>query len=110
MRMRSMRSRALAILCVVILCPAAASAAIWQPLGPDGGTVLAVAFAPSDARVAYAGTAGGGVFRSRDGGSSWQAASTGLRGLRISSLAVGPRDPAAGSAGTGTGLYKTTSS
>jgi photosystem II stability/assembly factor-like uncharacterized protein len=93
----------------VFLCAPAARSVTWRSIGPDGGGVLALAFAPSDPHVAYAGTQGGGVFRSDDGGASWTAASGGLDILVIQSLAVDPRDPAVVYAGTPIGLYETTS-
>jgi photosystem II stability/assembly factor-like uncharacterized protein len=98
----------LAVGLTVLLCAPAARAAVWRSLGPDGGEVSVVAFAPSDSRVAYAGTLGG-VFRSGDGGASWAAASRGLGNLSVNVLAVDPRDPAVVYAGTDAGLYRTTS-
>lgn len=86
----------------------AAQAASWQPIGPEGGVVQAIAFAPSDSRVVYAGT-WGGVFRSSDGGSSWTAASNGLGTLYVWSLAVDPHNSAVVYAGTVDAIYKTTS-
>ncbi len=68
-----------------VAAPAVPGARNWRPLGPsvvlDGQTVgeqpiagrvagLAVA---RDATVVYAATANGGVFRSTDGGASWQS-------------------------------------
>jgi photosystem II stability/assembly factor-like uncharacterized protein len=90
------------------LCAPAAWPASWRSIGPDGGAVYALAFAPSDAHVAYAGTPGG-VFRSSDGGSSWTAVNNGLGSLTVLSVAVDPRDPGVAYAGTYGGLYKTTS-
>jgi photosystem II stability/assembly factor-like uncharacterized protein len=87
----------------------AASAGIWRSIGPDGGSVAALAFAPSDAHVAYAGGAEGGIFRSGDGGASWTSVSGGLATLVVKCLAVDPRDPAIVYAGTLSGLYGTTS-
>jgi photosystem II stability/assembly factor-like uncharacterized protein len=89
----------------VFLAVPVAQAASWRSIGPEGGFVPALAFAPSDPRVAYAGTLGG-VFRSGDGGSSWTAASNGLS--YVESLAVDPHDPAVVYAAAG-GLFKTTS-
>jgi photosystem II stability/assembly factor-like uncharacterized protein len=87
----------------------AAHAATWKPIGPDGGQVEALAYAPSDSQVAYAGTFGGGVFRSGDGGSSWTAVNSGLPSLTVFSVAVDPNEPAVAYAGTAFGLYVTTS-
>ena len=54
----------------------------WQPLGPHniGGRTLAVAFNPQDPSIIYAGSASGGLWRSRTGGvgvSAWEYMPTG---------------------------------
>ena len=43
-----------------------------------GPAVVAMAVDPADPMTVYAGTAGGGVYRTPDGGASWTPASTGL--------------------------------
>jgi len=48
--------------------------------------LLTMVYAPSDARIAYMGTGGSGVYKSTNGGASWQPA--GLGGESILSLAV----------------------
>ena len=57
----------------------------WTVLGPDGGTINRIVFSPSG-NVVFALTAGG-LFRSTDGGGSWQATtpvpSNGPQGLAI---------------------------
>jgi photosystem II stability/assembly factor-like uncharacterized protein len=45
---------------------------------------------PADASVVYAGTTGGGVFRSPDGGATWAAFNTGLDSLVNLTLAFAP--------------------
>lgn len=49
----------------------------WQPIGGSiGGNVSAVAVAPGDSRILYAGVLEGTaarIFRSQDGGQTWQA-------------------------------------
>lgn len=42
----------------------------WQPTGPWGGDVRDLAL-HSDGQTVFAGTYGGGVFKSSDGGASW---------------------------------------
>src|SRR5689334_15586247 len=65
----------------------------WRFLGPDGGSVYDLAFAPSRPQALYAATAGG-VFRSLDGGASWSESSFGLDPVAlVSSLAVDPVHP-----------------
>ncbi|HEU4988574.1 MAG TPA: glycosyl hydrolase, partial [Gemmatimonadaceae bacterium] len=76
----------------------------WEPSwnGPDVGTIGALAIAPSDPNVIYAGTgepdprtdiaSGDGVYRSTDGGRTW--ANIGLKDARqIARIVIDPRDP-----------------
>ncbi|MGI8770459.1 MAG: WD40/YVTN/BNR-like repeat-containing protein, partial [Acidobacteriaceae bacterium] len=53
---------------------------VWTPIGPspiseggtlDNGLVTAIAINPFNSNVIYIGTAAGGVWRSRDGGTNW---------------------------------------
>ena len=56
-----------------LLCLFGASvvhAATWTSLGPGGGLVRALAIDPTNSATVYAGTVGGGVFKSTDGGGS----------------------------------------
>jgi photosystem II stability/assembly factor-like uncharacterized protein len=59
--------------------PSAAEAGVnaWTQLGPEGGSLCALAVAPSDpSRIYAAGAFGGiatGLFRSADGGESWES-------------------------------------
>lgn len=108
MRKRAFLFLSTSIVTSLCLGSPAAQAARWQPIGPEGGFVQALAFAPSDPRVVYAGT-NGGVFRSSDGGSSWTATNNGLGPFYVFSLAVDPHNSALVYAGTGSGLYVTTS-
>ncbi len=48
-----------------------------QTKGPYGGTVMALHATPEG--ILFAGTRGGGIFRSTDGGDTWVSASEGLR-------------------------------
>jgi photosystem II stability/assembly factor-like uncharacterized protein len=73
--------------------PLHAGANFWTSMGPDGGTVTAVLADPIDAEVAYAATSRGGVFKSTDGGATWQSASRGLTDHGMTSLAADPLHP-----------------
>lgn len=65
----------------------------WRVLGPDGGWVLDLAFAPSRPQALYAGTTNG-LFRSLDGGASWSEADAGLDPTAyVTSVAVDPVHP-----------------
>ena len=53
---------------------------VWQPIGPsplaqggrpDNGLTSAIAVHPNNPNTIYIGTAGGGVWRSRDAGVTW---------------------------------------
>ena len=48
-----------------------------QTKGPYGGTIISLHATPEG--ILFAGTSGGGIFRSTDGGDTWIAASEGLR-------------------------------
>ncbi len=79
---------------------------VW--LGPDGGLIAAVAASPQDANRVYAGSWGGGVYRSDDGGLTWRWASRGLGNLTVVSMAADPSNPDIAYAGTYRGgVYKT---
>ena len=73
--------------------------------GITGSRVNALAFAPTDSKILYAGLQGQGVFRSTDNGASWSYA--GLRGRNIYSLAVSPARAATVWAATSRGVWRT---
>jgi len=64
----------------------------WTRIGPWGGVVGTVVVSPAYAadHTVFAGTRGGGVFVSEDGGASWQASSVGLPCTEVVSLAISP--------------------
>jgi photosystem II stability/assembly factor-like uncharacterized protein len=51
-------------------------------------TVYGLAIDPRNSEVVYAGTDGSGVYRSADGGESWQVMSEGLGNLVVETLAI----------------------
>jgi photosystem II stability/assembly factor-like uncharacterized protein len=68
----------------------------WNPLLPDlepsAGYAKRVVVSPADPETAYAGTANGQIFRSRDGGQTWEAGGNPDREPTI--LKADPRDAA----------------
>jgi hypothetical protein len=82
---------------------------IFMPLGPtallapnsfwlslpqaDGGRVASIAAHPTNENAIWIGTAGGGVWRTLDGGATWQASTDNLCGLTIGALVVNPVFP-----------------
>jgi len=79
---------------------------VW--IGPNGGYIIAVAVAPSQPAVLYAGTWGSGIYKSTNGGVTWNWKSQGLAHPYINSMAVDPHNAQIAYAGTYTGkVYKT---
>ncbi len=77
------------------------SAAGWDAALPKSAAtapVLALAAAPANMTILYAGTAGNGVYRSANSGVSWSSA--GLGGKQVLALAVDRSNPAVVYAGT----------
>ena len=82
---------------------------VWTSIGPEGGSINALAFDPQNPNTVYAGT-WGGVFKTTDGGVNW--VNTGLTSTWINALAIDPQNPNTLYAGIGTpvegGIFKTT--
>ncbi|MFL6584981.1 MAG: WD40/YVTN/BNR-like repeat-containing protein, partial [Chthoniobacterales bacterium] len=76
---------------------------------PVSGRVTAIAIDPTDAKVAYIGTAQGGLYQTLDGGATWtQMMDNAVAGpigtpLAIGSVMVNPSDPQVVYVGTGEG-------
>jgi len=71
--------------------------------------LTAIALDPSDPEVLYVGTQNAGVYKSIDGGLSWQPVHNGLGRAPINALLIDPQNPQTLYAGASSGkLYKTT--
>ena len=81
-------------LLVGLLLASAGHAQSWIAVGPPGGDVRALAADPSHPSRLYLGTADGVLYRSEDGGASWQRLNPGfpLRGYSLDQIAVARRD------------------
>ena len=65
----------------------------WRSIGPfRGGRSAAVTGVPGKTNLFYMGTAGGGVWKTTDGGGSWSNISDGFFGGSIGSIAVSESD------------------
>jgi photosystem II stability/assembly factor-like uncharacterized protein len=75
----------------------------WEMIGPTnvGGRMTCVVCAPDRPGTIWAGAAGGGVWKSDDGGQCWRALWHHQPTLNIGSLAIDPSNPAILYCGTG---------
>ncbi len=64
----------------------------WVSIGPSNvaGRMTAIAVHPTIAGTAYAGAAGGGVWRTTDGGASWTVLTDSITDLAVGALAIAP--------------------
>lgn len=73
----------------------------WTSMGPTSSTggyagigrINAIAFDPSNSSVIYIGSAGGGVWKTTNGGTSWIALTDFSSSLGVSSILVDPASP-----------------
>ncbi len=67
----------------------------YRAIGPaiSGGRTTAVAGSDADPRIYYAGGAGGGVFRSDDGGVSWRATFDAESTAAVGAISVSAKNP-----------------
>lgn len=91
---------------VLVACALPGLALERRLIGPEGGSVTAVALHPATPAIVYAGT-GAGVFKSLDRGATWSPVSHGLGDAAVSALAVDPRDGDVVFAATLRGVWKT---
>jgi photosystem II stability/assembly factor-like uncharacterized protein/5-hydroxyisourate hydrolase-like protein (transthyretin family) len=89
----------------------------WQQTGgPYGGYIESFAIDPTNSQTVYAGTFGGGIFKTVNGGVNWTTANSGLTSTYISSIAIDPTNSQTVYVGTnggfsganGGGLFKST--
>ncbi len=74
--------------------PADIRALEWREIGPyRGGRSAAVTGLSADRETYYMGTTGGGVWKTNNGGSSWENVSDGFFGGSVGAVAVSDWDP-----------------
>ncbi|MCI0512905.1 choice-of-anchor D domain-containing protein, partial [candidate division KSB1 bacterium] len=81
----------------------------WRAVNsPHGGKITALWIDPKNFDQVLAGTVGGGIFKSEDGGAQWHISSQGLHAWKINSLVAPPGENSPIFCGTASGLYRTT--
>lgn len=73
----------------------------WRHIGPDGNRLSAAVGVPGDPDLAFFGAASGGLWRTGDGGVTWEPVFDDQEAASVSALAVSASDPAEVWAGTG---------
>ena len=69
--------------------PAPTPSLLWSSAGgPEGGSVYAYAIDPVTPANQYAGTWGGGLYKSTDSGTTWAEANTGLENVFVSARSL----------------------
>src|SRR5215467_12899110 len=82
--------------------PALFGALKWRSIGPyRGGRALAVAGIPGDSETFYFGAVAGGVWKTTDGGATWEPLTDGTAISSVGALAVAPSDHKVIYVGTG---------
>src|SRR5438105_10608317 len=92
----------------------ALSSSVWTPVGPApiatgqtpgglsvSGRVYSITVNPQNSSQLYAATAGGGVWRSDDGGANWSPLTDAQSTLFTGAIAIAPSNPSVIYAGTG---------
>jgi len=85
----------------------------WAPIGPvgindggvDSGRVMTVAVDPSHTQTVYLGAAGGGVWKTTNGGTNWSPLTSNQASESMGALAIDPTNDNVIYAGTGEGDY-----
>ena len=99
--------KALAVLALTAITPAVGQT--WTSIGPTQttafggatGRVSALACSPSDPNLYFAAGADGGVWRSRDGGATWEPRTDFMPTTAMGALLIDPAEPRIIYAGTG---------
>jgi photosystem II stability/assembly factor-like uncharacterized protein len=73
----------------------------YRFIGPDGNRAIAVAGEPGNPMVMYVGAASGGIFKTDNGGISWQSIFDKYEVSSVGALAIAPTAPNIVWAGTG---------
>ena len=78
----------------------------WVALGPGniGGRTRAIVVHPKKTKTVWAGSVGGGVWRTDDGGKGWSPVDDFMANLAVTAIVIDPTNPNVLYAGTGEGF------
>ncbi|HMS55657.1 MAG TPA: hypothetical protein PKA27_09685, partial [Fimbriimonadaceae bacterium] len=81
----------------------------WTWLGPGniGGRVREILIHPSNTNIMWTGACSGGIWKTTDGGASWQPMDDFMSALTIGCMALDPANPNTIYVGTGEGFFET---
>jgi photosystem II stability/assembly factor-like uncharacterized protein len=81
----------------------------WAGLGPGnvGGRIRSILIHPTETNKIWIGSVSGGIWRTTNGGSNWQAVNDFLANLNVSCIIMDPTDPDIMYASTGEGFGNT---
>lgn len=84
-----------------------AQAVVWTERGPEnvGGRTRSLVIHPTNPNIMLAGSVGGGIWRTTNGGTTWAPVDDRLRSLAIGCLAIDPTNANVIYAGTGEGFF-----
>ncbi|MBP7688710.1 MAG: proprotein convertase P-domain-containing protein [Thermoflexales bacterium] len=79
----------------------------WTWLGPGniGGRIRSIVISPTNTNAMWIGSVSGGIWRTLDGGATWQVVDDFMANLAVSTLVLNPVTPSIMYAGTGEGFY-----
>ena len=83
------------------------NSAAWTAIGPGniGGRIRALATVPGSPLTLFAGSIGGGIWKTLDGGATWNPVNSFGATLSVSSIVINPLDSSIMYAATGEGFY-----
>jgi hypothetical protein len=78
----------------------------WTWIGPGnvGGRIRTIAIHPASASTMFAGSVGGGIWKTANGGASWGPVNDFMANLAVTSIVFNPANPQVMYAGTGEGF------
>ena len=93
---------------IVVASEALAGVGTWTSQGPEAGRMAAIVVVSGPTQAVFVLALYGGIFRSRDGGASWQAAHAGITYPAVEDFVQDPRWPGTlFAASYGGGVFKT---